>query len=99
MVEAFLKADKERQNRQNQEAWLQGLYFYDGLSCAIANAFKKESEQPSKYPEQPYDIFQEEKNDRTMTEQEMEEQEEQERLQARLYMQQMVWAGKNWGGS
>lgn len=73
------------------------MYVYDAVSCALANAFKKKTEQPAKYPEQPYDIFHEEM-DGEITEQEREEQEEQERLQARLYMQQMVWAGRNWGG-
>lgn len=98
LVEDFIKADKERQKRQNQEAWLQGMYIYDAISCAIANAFKKKGEQPSKYPEQPYQIFQEEEDATELTDQEKEEQEEQERLRAKLYMQQMVWVGKSWGG-
>lgn len=98
LVEDFIKADKERQKRQNQEAWLQGLYIYDAMSCALANAFKKKSEQPAKYPEEPYQLFKDDlEEDIRLTEQQREEQEEQERLQARLYMQQMVWAGRDWG--
>lgn len=62
MVVDFIKADEERQKRQNQEAWLQGMYIYDAVSCAIENAFKKKGERPAKYPEQPYDIFKEDKS-------------------------------------
>lgn len=90
----FREADRLRQERTNTQAWLQGVYGYDALCCALQNAFRKKSDPPAQYPDQPYDIF-----PKRETRQEREAREEQERLQARLYMSQMMRAGKNWGGS
>lgn len=89
---AFLEAYKLRQKQANENFWLQGLYFYDGVCRALQNAFRKKSDPASDYPKEPYEIFPEQKS-----REEIEAQEEAERLQAKLYMQQMMWAGKNWG--
>lgn len=94
MTRAFVEADRLRQERSNAEAWLSGMYSYDALCCAIQNAFRKRSDPPSQYPGKPYDIF-----PKKETKQEREAREEAERLQAKIYMQQMMRAGKNWGGS
>ena len=42
---------KEKQEIFNQNAWLQGAYFYEGISIAIGNSFGKSHQ---KYPEKPY---------------------------------------------
>lgn len=94
LVEQFREADRLRQERVNMEAWLNGMYHYDALCCALQNAFRKKSDPPAKYPENPYDIF-----PKKETKQEREAREEAERLQAKLYMSQMMRVGKNWGGS
>lgn len=94
MVKAFREADRLRKEQMNTELWLQGLYYYDAVCCALQNAFRKKSDPPAKYPMEPYDIFPKE-----MTREEREAQEEAERLQAKLYMQQMMRAGKHWGGT
>lgn len=94
MTDTFQKAHKIQLEKQNQLLWLQGRYVFDAI-CAVAPilvTMPKKGAQILPYPEfQP--LFQEE-----MTKKEQEEQEEKERLQAKLYMQQMMRAGKNWGG-
>lgn len=95
MTKAFVGADRLRQERMNNEAWWQGMYFFHAMSSALHNSRRtKESDPVSKYPEKPYEIFKKEE-----TGKERETREEKERLQAKLYMQQMMRAGKNWGGS
>lgn len=93
LVKQFREADRLRQERANMEAWLNGMYHYDALCCALSNAFRKKSDPPAKYPAEPYNIFPKQE-----TKQEREQREEAERLQAKLYMQQMMRVGKNWGG-
>lgn len=90
---AFIEANRLRQEQGNTAAWLQGMYCYSALCCALQNTFRKKSDPPARYPDQPYDIFPKQE-----TKQEREAREEQERIQARLYMSQMMRAGKNWGG-
>jgi len=94
MVEAFREADRLRQDRVNSEAWLQGMYYYNAVSCALGNWSRKEGSPPMNYPEKPYSIFPQKENQK-----EKEAREEAERLQAKLYMQQMMRAGRNWGGA
>lgn len=80
------------QRRTDFEAWRYGMYCYNALCCALQNAFRKKNDPPAKYPAEPYNIFPKQE-----TKQEREQREEAERLQAKLYMQQMKWAYKNWG--
>lgn len=94
LTKAFVEADRLRQERVNGELWLQGMYYYDALCCALRNAFRGRGDPPASYPERPYDIF-----PKRETAQQREDREKQERLQARLYMSQMMRAGKNWGGT
>ena len=92
MVEVFREADKLHQKRLNEQFWLQGMYFYDGLCCALKNAFSGKGSVAAKYPSEPYEIFRKEK-----TEEQEEAEAENERLKAMLYMNNMVRAGKGWG--
>ena len=55
LVIPFRKAYKIRQEEQNQSAWLQGLYFFEGVSVAIGRSFSKAGRN-LKYPEKPYDL-------------------------------------------
>ena len=50
---SYIKKLKRESEMQNYIAWLQGLYFYDGLSVALANSFGKGN---YKYPIQPYGL-------------------------------------------
>lgn len=38
--------------QQNEQLWLQGMYFYEALTVALAQAFSKHSN--AKYPEKPH---------------------------------------------
>lgn len=38
--------------QQNEQLWLQGVYFYEALSVALSQAFSKHTQ--AKYPEKPY---------------------------------------------
>ena len=86
MVRAFFKADKLRQKRVNEEAWLYGAYVYHALAATVGNMGNKKGETPIKYPTEPMEI------DRPK-----EKQEENDALFAEAWMTQFVEVGKNWG--
>lgn len=52
----YVQAHKLAVEQRNQELWLQGLYFYDGVSTALYNAFLPRGKTPKKYTEKPYRI-------------------------------------------
>ena len=93
MVRAFFKAEKLRQQRVNEEAWLQGIYFYRALDATVGNIMRKQGTTPSEYPKQPFNISDEEREE---TRAQREKREEQEEAYALAYMTNMVMAGKNW---
>ena len=92
MVRAFYKADKIRQRRINEEAWLYGAYVYRALDASVNNMMRKKGTEPAVYPQKPYDLGNDDE-----TELEKEKREEQEAVYAQAYMANMVLAGKNWG--
>lgn len=58
LVISYRKVDEIKQERLNQEKWLQGMYIYDAL-CRIApifHAFAKKGTKPKPYPSEPYSI-------------------------------------------
>lgn len=89
MVRAFYEADKVRQRRMNDEAWLYGAYVLRALEATVCNLFRKSGTPPATYPRQPvWEETQAEKRD-----------EEQEAVWAEAYMANMVLAGQSWGKS
>lgn len=86
MVRAFYKADKIRQERQDSEAWLQGLYILKALDATVGNLFRKQGTEPAEYPDRPFS-----------TEQSEEITEDQEAILAEAYMNNLVRVGKGWG--
>jgi hypothetical protein len=68
------------------------MYIHDAVATVAANIFSSKGGTKKTYPAEPYDIFGEEE-----TEAQKEKKEEQERLKAKLYMQNMVRAGRSWG--
>jgi hypothetical protein len=60
LVKAYRKADELKQERKNQELWLQGRYYYDALLSVapVLHAFAKKGTKPSPYMEQPYPLTQ-----------------------------------------
>ena len=61
---AFLKADRIRRKRVNNEMYAQGLYFYAALNCSLSNAFAKKGSKKIEYPTEPFPIDQQEVRER-----------------------------------
>lgn len=56
---AYLKKFEFEQEVFNQNAWLQGLYFFDGLSKALSNSNRtKASDVVLEYLDKPFDFKQ-----------------------------------------
>ena len=65
LVRDYRKAEEIRSSRKNQEAWLQGMYFYEAL-CDVApvlRAFTKKGTKPHKYSSQPYSLTEKERKE------------------------------------
>lgn len=86
LTRTFIEADKIRQRRKNEDAWLQGMYIYDALArvSPIFRAFAPRGTKASPYPTKPYDLDGKEK-----TKADKAQAEENERLKAVLFF-------KNW---
>ena len=56
LAKYYRKADAIRNERRNQELWLQGMYIYDAILCVapILHAFAKKGTKAKPYPTQPY---------------------------------------------
>ena len=87
IAKTFREADKLRQERTNETAWLHGAYVAMAISATIGNAFVREGSKKAEYPEKPIDLSKVPE----------EPDEEAEALFAKIYMNNMVRAGRNWG--
>lgn len=58
LVKYYRRAAQIKQDLQNQEAWLQGAYFYEALidAAPILRAFAKKGTKPTPYRESPYEL-------------------------------------------
>ena len=67
LVEAYRKAAELRDQRRNQELWLQGMYFYEAL-CDASPLFRFSMKggtiKPEPYVKEPYPITQAEVRER-----------------------------------
>lgn len=54
---SYINKIKREEELKNYNAWLQGLYFFEGVSIALANSFGKAR---LKYPVEPYGFRKEE---------------------------------------
>lgn len=52
MLKYYANRYKIAVEQQNEQLWLQGVYFYEALTVALAQAFSKHS--TVKYPEKPH---------------------------------------------
>lgn len=89
MVEAYREAEKLRQQRENVQAWLQGMYVYDAIAriSPVLHAFAKKGTKPQPYPEKPYALKKEDADEADEA-----RQAENERLRATLFF-------RNWARS
>ena len=56
LVKYYRKAEEMRNEKRNQELWLQGMYVYEAI-CDVApilHAFAKKGTKPTPYSEKPY---------------------------------------------
>lgn len=58
LAKYYRQAEEIRNERRNQELWLQGMYIYDAILCVapILHAFAKKGTKARPYPAQPYAI-------------------------------------------
>ena len=58
LVKYYRKAAKIKQALDNQQAWLQGAYFYEALAdvSPILHAFAKKGAKPIPYRDSPYPV-------------------------------------------
>lgn len=54
---SYLERKKRERDFQNEQAWLQGAYFFEAVSVALSNAFSKEKHS---YREKPYNLYEQE---------------------------------------
>ena len=73
---AYRKVYRLKRKADNENAWLQGLYFCKALNVCLSNAFNDKGKRPQNYFEQPIDIF-----PLTPAEQREREREEQAKMQ------------------
>ena len=58
LVKYYRKAEELRNEKRNQELWLQGMYIYEAICdvSPILHAFAKKGTKPTPYAEKPYPI-------------------------------------------
>lgn len=76
--------------RVDVEAWLFGRYVHEALSAVLSAALGRKGKTPYRYPPKPYSA-----QDAAQTPKD----EDSEALRAKIYMRQMIRAGKNWGNN
>lgn len=84
LVKYYRRAAQIKQDLKNQDAWLQGAYFYEALIdvAPILRAFAKKGTKPTPYANQPYGLFS--RNDETRKKQVVEKRQDEK---AKAFMQ------------
>ena len=86
LAKYYRQADELRNERKNQELWLQGLYVYEAL-CDVApimHAMAKKGTKAQPYPERPYSLTEKQRR------QEKEEQERRVADKGRMFMERLM---------
>jgi hypothetical protein len=87
---SYINKIKRESEIQNYNAWLQGMYFYEGVTISLSNGFGKTT---LKYPEMPYGLEEKKKGTPKMTQQEKTVIE----LKGRVAQVQALWKNKEKG--
>ena len=90
LVRYYRKAYLIRQENENNNAWLQGLYVYDAISTALANALRGKGTSAKDYARKPYDF-----KNRVKSETEKAHEVEIEQQKAAAWMESLVRINKN----
>lgn len=83
LAAVYREAFMLRRKLENEQAWIQGAYFYDAISECMANAFDGKSGKKHKYIEHPFDIF-------PLTESEIKQRQAEENEKMRKVMEEMI---------
>ena len=54
LLKYYVEAHRLEVERRNEQLWLQGMYFYEGVTVALQQAFSKHTS--AKYPDKPHRI-------------------------------------------
>lgn len=90
MTASFIEAHRLKRREENERLWLQGMYFFDGMSRVLSNAFAKKGAKKLDYPDKPYPLFEKPK-----TQAEIERENEIERQRAHDYFAAVIQAFKD----
>lgn len=91
LVIYYRKAEELRNERRNQELWLQGMYIYEALCCVapVQHAFAKKGTKPHPYSSNPYPIT---SHERKRTSESKAEQEKKSDAKAKQFMEAFMIA-------
>lgn len=92
MLTTYREYNALKRKQKDEEAWLHGLYVYQAFKSVISGLFSSKSSDTIEYPEEPLLSQQDDRGGLSA-----EEREQQEMVAARLHMEAMKAAGKNWG--
>ena len=89
LATVYRRAYDIKNERDNNQLWLQGMYIYDAISTSIYNAFcRKAGQQAASYASKPYPINEKQLED------DHESTVERERAKAKVWMENWVNAYK-----
>lgn len=92
-----LEAHDHKQRRNNEQAWLQGLYVYNAIAnlSPILHAFAKSGTKPVPYPERPYPISESEMQEERIRKEKLREEKLRQKFEAWATMFNINWEKKN----
>ena len=96
LVKYYRQAEELRNEKRNQELWLQGMYIYEAICdvSPILHAFAKKGVKPLPYPSKPYAISEKQ------IKKEREEKERKLAEQGKRFMEAMMHStNKRFGGT
>lgn len=79
ILREYIEADKIKQQRRCDDAWLYGIHVKQAIESSICNAFLGKGQKPMEYPEKPIDVLKE-KRDAEKAEEKARQDAEHERL-------------------
>lgn len=80
---AYRRSHYLKRKAENENAWLQGIYFCDAVAVALSNAFKNKGQKAQNYFDKPLDIF-------PLTPAEKRQREREERAKMQKAMEELI---------
>lgn len=93
LVKAYYDAYKLQMRHENERAWLQGVYMFNGVQVALSNGFGKKGAKKAQYPKEPFDLGLD-----TEAEKAVKARREREKIIANLTLWKSMWDRKNKSG-